>query len=133
MLFSIPASRCIPRREKCSPAGCPPRQIFSQRTGRSHNKQIIIPQMAKSKPTREQIEFEQMLEGYRIQLRNERLMADMNKATFEKMHYFVEASKLMPEYDRIRELEEKKRQENIKKADEAVEQLKAAVQNGELN
>jgi len=64
-----------------------------------------------AKKTREDLIHEQAIENYRKQLTEEKLLADMNRFTYEKMYYFIEGTKLIPEYERLVAEQSKKNQE----------------------
>lgn len=67
-----------------------------------------------AKLTREEAFRKQQEIKYREEIKFERLLADYNKAIFEKMHYFVEGTKLIPEYSEL-----------IKKQEELQKQMRA--------
>ncbi len=73
-----------------------------------------------SKKTREELAREQMLKAYRVQIQDEELLARMNKATYDKMNYFIEGTKLIPEYSRLIKEQEKLREDQIARADATI-------------
>lgn len=81
-----------------------------------------------AKPVPKPTESEQMIEKYREQVRQEELLARMNKASWEKMHYFIEGAKLVPEYGTLVNEQARLREEQIAKADAAIDQAFAEHQ-----
>lgn len=84
--------------------------------------------MPNPKKTREEVQRERMLENYREQIREEELLARMNKATYEKMYYFIEATSLIPKYKELVDEQEKLRATRIAEADTQIEKLAAEAE-----
>lgn len=49
--------------------------------------------------------------SFKVGLADEELFARMNKASWEKMYYFIEGTKLIPEYGRLLEEQERLKKE----------------------
>lgn len=81
-----------------------------------------------AKPVPKLTEAEQAMENYRDKVRQEELLARMNKAIWEKMYYFVEGTRLVPEWIRLQEEQEKLRAEKIAESDKAIDQVFAEHQ-----
>lgn len=79
--------------------------------------------MSNRKKTKEEIERDLMIRAYRLQIHDEELLARMNKATFEKMHYFIEGTKIIPEYGRLLKEQQDMRDKQIQKADAVINEV----------
>lgn len=64
-----------------------------------------------TKKTTEELIRERAIENYRKQLTEEKLLADMNRYTYEKMYFFIEGTKITPEYARLVDEQQKRNQE----------------------
>lgn len=72
------------------------------------------------KKTPQEMQRERMLEAYREQIREEELLARMNKATWEKMYYFIEGTKLIPTYGELVKQQQDLREKQVEKADQII-------------
>lgn len=83
------------------------------------------------KLTPEQLEIRRAQERtrrFKQELEQEELLARMNKASYDKMYYFIEATALIPEYKRLLDAQEALRQQRIQEADDAIDKLAAEAQ-----
>lgn len=74
------------------------------------------------KLTKEEVIRKQMLAHYRNLVVDEKILADYNKATYDKMYYFIEGTKLMPEYARLVKEQQDLREAQQQQADVILEQ-----------
>lgn len=54
-----------------------------------------------SKQTQQQKDIEQAVENFRQTVVQEELLARLNKASYEKMKYYIDGLSIVPEYDRL--------------------------------
>lgn len=76
-----------------------------------------------SKETPAQKQRAEMLENYRLQVVEEELLARMNKASYEKMYFYIEGIKIIPEYSTLVDAAEKRREQMQNKARSAGEEI----------
>lgn len=81
--------------------------------------------MPKETPTQRQ--RAEMLENYRLQVVEEELLARMNKASYEKMYFYIEGIKIIPEYSTLVDAAEKRRDELQSKARTAGEEILGTI------
>lgn len=69
--------------------------------------------------TQDELARAQMLRGYRLAVEDEELLARMNRATWEKMYYFIEGTKLIPEYADLLKAQDELQKKRIADAETA--------------
>lgn len=63
------------------------------------------------KSSQQQKELDQAIENFRQQVVQEELLARLNKASYEKMYYYINGIDILPKYDELTAAAEKKRAE----------------------
>lgn len=88
--------------------------------------------MPKRHPTEQEIQQrnrQAMFENYRQTVAEEELLARMNKATFEKMEYYIKGAALVPEYSRLVQEQDKLRQQQAELAQSQGQEILQAALN----
>lgn len=64
-----------------------------------------------AKQTKEQKDMEEAMENLRLQVVGEELLARLNKASYDKMLYYVQGTEIFPRYNEIVQESERRRLE----------------------